>query len=187
MPAPYVPPTLDGNGAPTPAATYNSGTRQITPAAVQPSIAPDPWAMTGPARTPVTEAGGGGQRPPKGPFGLLGAAPEPARQQGPTRPLTDDLRDQLFALSGPYSDRPRSNEYMSSPAGPSKAEGDFSAYSRKDRQEAPERGKKVLDGMNAFRTQDKYKNYRRGGYGAAGLTGLATILNLGNDDEQEQV
>ena len=157
------------------------------PAQVAPSIAPDPWAMTGPARTPITEAGGGGQQPTGGPFGLLGAAPEPARQQGPTRPMTGDMRDLLFSLDGPYTDRPRSNEYMTSPDGPATRENAVKGYGERVRREAPERGQKVLDSLNAFRTQDKYKNYRRGGYGAAGLAGLATILNLGNDDEQEEV
>ena len=130
MPTPYVPPAIDGNGTPMPAPRFSSGTnprqigaRTITPAPVQRSIAPDPWAMTGPAPRPITEAGGRGMKPPSGPFGLLAAAPEPApKQQGPYRPMTAADRDLLFSLDGPYTDRPRSNEYMVSPDGPAKQE-----------------------------------------------------------------
>ena len=99
--------------------------------------------------------------------------------------MTDDMRDLLFSLDGPYTDRPRSNEYMVSPDGPSEQQSAFKGYGDRVRREAPERGQKVLDSLNAFRTQDKYKNYRRGGYGLAGLGALAGVLNLGNDEEEQ--
>ena len=74
------------------------------PAVVAPSIAPDPWAMTGPQTQPLaTEAGGGGagqppRRPPALPYGFSQGpeeGPKGAPQQGPrmgTGPRTEQQK-----------------------------------------------------------------------------------------------
>ena len=57
--------------------------QRTEPARVAPSIAPDPWAMTGPAPRPIAEAGGGGggMKPPVAalPYGMDSEGPS----QGP--------------------------------------------------------------------------------------------------------
>ena len=136
----------------------------IMPAKVATSIAPDPWAGTGPAR--VESAVQGGQQAQQ-------LALPPGRS---SRGLTTSMRDELFALPNRSGDagRSRSNEtstgYFVDPDGP---------------ESAPSfRRKRSAIGAH----QNTRKMGRRIGYGAAGAAGVAGLAALigGERDQREQ-
>ena len=131
------------------------------PAAVPASIALDTSAGTGNQATPIADAGGGMQKPPRN-TGV--AAPAP----GGSGPMPSDMRNELFSLPGPYQ-----KKYMSDPEGPGKQS---SAYTDRARR-----------GLEEFRTSPKYQRGRRIAYGAGGgAAALATVLGLGNMGKEEE-
>ena len=124
------------------------------PASVAPSIAPDPWASTGPQVQPVTQAAGGGagqppRRPPALPYGF-NEGPE----QGP---------------SGAPNQGPRMG------TGP--------RTEQQNRDRRANQGRRFKEAARSFAQDDKFKTGRRIGYGAAGLGAVATILNLTDEEE----
>lgn len=126
-------------------------------AVVAPSIAPDPWASTGPqTQTIATEAGGGGagqppRRPPALPYGFSEGpeeGPKRAPQQGPTMG------------TGPRTEQ-----------------------QNKDRR--ANQGRRFKEAARSFAQDPKYTRGRRIAYGVGGgAAALATILNLTDDEEQ---
>ena len=143
----------------------------IQQAKVSPSIAPDPWAETGPARMEVAV-----QQPQAKPQAALPPGRSP-------RELTPELRAELFALPNRSGDagRSRANEtstgYFVDPDGPEKSP----SFRRK-------RSAVGGDPIGRYMTNPKYKTPRRVGYGAAGaaaIAGLAALIG-GERDQREQ-
>lgn len=143
----------------------------IQEARVAPSMGPDPWAGTGPAR--MESAG----------------QPSPQAQQlalpagRSSRSMPADMRAELFALPNRSGDagRSRSNESSSNffvePDGPESAP----SFRRK-------RSAVGGDPVGNYMTNPKFKTGRRVGYGAAaaaGATGLASLIG-GERDQREQ-
>jgi hypothetical protein len=128
----------------------------IMPAQVAASIAPDPWAGTGPARR---EAGG------------MATAPTPQLALPPgrsSRPMPADMRAELFKLDGPaQGPEPGRNSYRSAPDGPSSA--------RVNRQELSNRMKRGIRG----------RQFGAGAAAAGGVAGLAALIG-GERDQREQ-
>ena len=60
-------------------------------------------------------------------------------------------------------------------------------YGKRVIREAQSQGREWAENLNAFRTQPQYKTGRRALYGGGGLAALATILNMGTEEEQEQL
>lgn len=118
-------------------------------APVASSIAPDPGVMTGNQAAPIADAGAG-------------------RTQGPTRPMTEEMRRELFSLPGLYK-----KEYMAKPEGPERQADAYVKRARKDLEE--------------FRTSPKYQRGRRIAYGAGGgAAALASVLGLSNMNKEEE-
>ena len=76
------------------------------------SIAPEPGVGTG-NQPAMVDAGGGGVRPP-------------TRTAVAGGPMPDDMRNQLFSMSGPYQ-----KKYIADPDGPEKAVDDAVRRMRK--------------------------------------------------------
>jgi hypothetical protein len=128
----------------------------IQPARVAPSMAPDPWAGTGPARVETAV-----QQPQKGPQLALPPGRSP-------RPMPTDMRAELFKLDGPpQGPEPGVNSYRSAPDGPT--------YTKANRQEVSNRIKRGIRGRQFG-----------GAAAAAGATaGLAALIG-GERDQREQ-
>lgn len=128
----------------------------IQPAQVAQSIAPDPWAGTGPARM---ESGGMATAP----------TPQMALPAGrSSRPMPADMRAELFKLDGPaQGPEPGRNSYRSAPDGPSSA--------RVNRTELSNRMKRGIRG----------RQVGAGAAAAGGVAGLAALIG-GERDQREQ-
>jgi hypothetical protein len=132
------------------------GKQPIMPAKVAPSMAPDPWAGTGPARMePAIQQPQGGQQ--------LALPPGRSPRSVPT-----DMRAELFKLDGPpQGPEPGPNSYRSAPDGPT--------YTKANRQEVSNRIKRGIRGRQFG-----------GAAAAAGATaGLAALIG-GERDQREQ-
>jgi hypothetical protein len=128
----------------------------IMPAKVAPSMSPDPWAGTGPARMePAIQQ----------PQGKQQLALPPGRS---SRPVPADMRAELFKLDGPpQGPEPGTNSYRSAPDGPT--------YTKANRQEVSNRIKRGIRGRQFG-----------GAAAAAGATaGLAALIG-GERDQREQ-
>jgi hypothetical protein len=134
------------------------GKQPIMPAKVAPSMAPDPWAGTGPARmeTAIQQPQGGQQ-----------LALPPGRS---SRPLTDEMKQQLEQLTpaaSVQSTDPPGSQFRFSP--------DY--QSRKGRT-----NREIGRGIER---QNLRKRVGGGAAAAAGLTGLAALIG-GERDQREQ-
>lgn len=125
------------------------------------SIAPTPGAPTGNQPAPMIDAGGGGQQPPRRPTAVGG-------------PMPDDMRRELFSL-------PSKGGLMAEPDQP-----------KSNREDTVRRIKETVgrgfDKAKDFATNPKYQRGRRIGYGGAGAAAiLGTILNMGDNKEEEEM
>ena len=127
------------------------------------SIAPEPGAGTGNQAAPMIDAGGSGSKPP-------------TRTAVSGGPMPDGMRNELFSMKGPYQ-----KKYMADPDGPEKAVEDAVRRMK-------EGGKRAFNVAKDYATNPKYQRGRRIGYGVGGgVAALATILNMGTEEEQEQL
>ena len=147
-----------------------SSKQPIQPAQVAASIAPDPWAGTGPARR---ESGGMATAP----------TPQMALPAGrSSRPMPADMRAELFALPNRSGDTGRS--IMQS--GPQVTDKSDYYMDLPDGPETSPSFRRKRSAVGAH--QNTRKMGRRIGYGAAGAagaTGLAALIG-GERDQREQ-
>jgi hypothetical protein len=145
----------------------------IQQSTVAASIAPDPWAGTGPARMEVASQ-------PSAQSAQLALPPARSGRQ-----LTPDLRSELFSLDGPsQGPSPSTRNYMGTPDGagptpPSRREQIISSI-----QDGVDN---VAQKAEAFRTSPRYARGRnRAAIGATGLGALAAGLGLSNIGKEEE-
>ena len=141
----------------------------VRKAATPASIAPTPGVGTGSQPSPAIDAGGG-QQPPRRPTAVGG-------------PMPDDMRNELFSLP----DR-EGNTFMTKPEGTqSQARGYANRMGRGVKEATSNQASEWGDNLKAFATKDKYKIGRRALYGGGAAAVLGTILNMGDNKEEEEM
>ena len=133
-------------------------------APVVPPIAPDPGSPTGNQSAPMIDSGMGGQQPPRRPTAVGG-------------PMPDDMRNELFSLP----DR-GGNTYMTKPEGTQSQARGYGNRVGRGAEDAGEFAKKVFTSNDPV-----FRRNRRTGYAVGGAAAvLGTILNMGNNKEEEE-